>query len=164
MSIGGLFQKPVVWALSSEDTGAYIEGQFRPIGLTENISAVYAEQSTMGLGQPVIQFIRGNADTIKFQAKVWAYSQGVFGTGLGKNALAQDDIEDIVAVIKELPRPTPDLGRPEVYILTVGATFSQRVVVRSVGGIRYDNMRPSQGVRPRPHQIRADWRVNRDTC
>tara|TARA_Y100000004_G_scaffold164359_1_gene194444 strand:+ start:573 stop:1373 length:801 start_codon:yes stop_codon:yes gene_type:complete len=144
MALGNLL-KPVVWTLTSEDTGDFIEGQFRPVNLTENISATYAEQTTLGLGQPVLQFINNQADTISFTAKVWAYSQGLLGTGLGKNSLAQDDIEEVVEAIKELPRPSPDLGRPEVYILTVGATFSQRVVVQSVGGIRYDNMRPSQG-------------------
>ncbi len=145
MSLQGLFQQPVVWTMTSQDDGSFFEGQFRPTALTENISAVYSDVGTLGMGQPIVQFIRGNVDTITFTAKCWAYSQGLLGTGLGKNSLATDDIEEMVDGIKAMCRIDADLGRPHVYILTVGGTFERQVVVQSVGGIKYDNMRPFDG-------------------
>jgi hypothetical protein len=126
----GLLQQPVKWTMTSLDDGTYIEGQFRPTGLTENISAQYAEQATLGHSQPVLQFIRGELETISFQAKCWAYSQGLLGTQVGKLDFCGID---------------PGLGRPHVWVLTVGESFQQQVVCRSVGGIRYDMMRPAQG-------------------
>jgi hypothetical protein len=139
----GLLQQPVKWTMTSLDDGTYIEGQFRPTGLTENISAQYAEQATLGHSQPVLQFIRGELETISFQAKCWAYSQGLLGTPAGKFDFC--DIEEQVDAIKAMPRIDPDLGRPHVWVLTVGESFQQQVVCRSVGGIRYDMMRPAQG-------------------
>jgi hypothetical protein len=145
MSIGGLLTQPVVWTMTSLDDKSFFEGQFRPTGLSENISAAYSEVGTLGLAQPVVQFVRGNLDTITFTARCWAYSQGLLGLGPMKNVFSQDDIEGAVEAIKNMCRPDEKLGRPHVYVLGIGGTFQRQVVVQSVGGIKYDNMRPAQG-------------------
>lgn len=117
------------------DNGTYIQGQFPPQQLTENVAGVWAEAGTLGLDHPILQFVRGALETITLDAKCWANHQGVLG-------VLEDNIKEVVDQIRGLPRRDPALGRPHVWLLTVGDEFSQQVVVRSVGGIRYDRMRP----------------------
>ena len=142
MGLSDLLIPNVVWNLDSLDTSAplSIEGQFPATNLQENISGNWAEQSTLGLSQPLLQFVSGNLDTITCEVMVWAKHQGVIGTGLGA-----DDIEETVNLIRRLPRVNPDLGRPMVYLFSIGTQFIRQVVVRSVGGIRYGRMRPKDG-------------------
>jgi hypothetical protein len=123
------------WVLTSLDDGTVIEGQFPPQALTENVAGVWAEAGTLGLDHPIIQFVRGALETITLEAKVWANHQGVLGLG-------EDNIKEVVDQLRNLPRRDSRYGRPMVWLLSVGDEFSQQVVVRSVGGIRYDRLRP----------------------
>lgn len=143
MGLGDIFQKESIWTLTSLDDGTVVEGQFRPNNLTENVSGSWAEVSTLGLQQPVLQFMRGNLETISFDAKVWAKHDGVFGTGLGA-----DEIKELVDTIRNLARVDENLKRPHVWTFTWTDDFQQDVVVTSVGGIRYDNARPEGLLRP----------------
>jgi len=141
----------VGWSLVSQDDGTEVRGQFMPSGLVENVAGDWAEQSTIGLDQPILQFVSGRLDTISFDAKLWALHQGSANT-------PKDDLESEpqsisgtarsrFSDIRNLARSDPDLGRPHVWLFTVGTQFSQLVVVRSVGGIRYDRMRPDGSLR-----------------
>ena len=135
MGLSDVLFQDTPWTLTSLDDGTFIEGQFPPQQLTENVAGVWAEGNTIGLDQPILQFVRGALETITLEAKVWAKHQGILG-------LFEDNVKDVVDQIRNLPRPDPSLGRPHVWILCVGDEFSQQVVVRSVGGIRYDRLRP----------------------
>lgn len=137
------------WTLTSLDTGTKIEGQFVPTDLTENISAEYAEIQTLGRNVPILQFQSNGARTISFGAKCWAYSQGIapvplltsFGTGL-----LNQTIEELVDAIKAAAWVNDDLGRPEIYAFAVGKSVEmESCVVKSVGGIKYDRLRPIDG-------------------
>jgi hypothetical protein len=151
MGAGDLLQKEVIWTLTSLDRpGTGVEGQFRPSNLTENVSGAWAEVSTLGLQQPILQFMRGNLETISFDAKIWAKHSGVLGTGLGS-----DNIKQIVDNIRNLPRADPTLGRPHVFTFTWSEEFQQDVVVRSVGGIRYDHARPESMLGSKPSSLRG---------
>jgi hypothetical protein len=153
----------VTWSLSSMDfPGLEYTGDFPPIEVTENISGSWAEQKTLGLIQPILQFTGGNLETIEISIKVWAKHQGILGTGL-----LTDDIETRVEQIKDLPRPFPGLNRPQVWLFAMvpkssflsavisqainlkGPTpqLSQQVVVTSVGGIKYDPFRGDGSLR-----------------
>lgn len=149
------------WALVSQDfPGHEILGDFPPVDLIENVSATWVEQSTLGLSQPILQFVGGTADTFSFQARVWAKHQGILGTGL-----LRDDVDEKVAEIKAAARAHPDLGRPEVFLFAIASVglarsigtllgikapepqIAVQVVVRSVGGIRYDRFRGDGSMR-----------------
>jgi hypothetical protein len=140
MGLGDVFFQEVTWFLVSQDDGHFLEGQFPPQSLVENVSGAWGEQATLGLDQPILQFLRGEKETISCDVKVWAEHQGILGTGLGA-----EDIQETVDEIRDLPRADPDLGRPHVYLFSVGEQFSQQVIVKSVGAIRYDRMRSSDG-------------------
>ena len=141
MGIADLFLQSVTWRLTSLDfPGKVIEGQFPPTGLSEDISANYAVMETLGREQPILQYQRGELDKITFGAKVFARHQGLFGAGA-------DDIEDLVFEIRQLPRRNIDLNRPEIWDFTLGDTDNllMTCVVKSVGGVRYDRLRPLDG-------------------
>ena len=90
-----------------------VEGQYRPNNLVENVSGRWAEQGTLGLSQPVLQFIRGELETVTFDAKIWARHDGILGTGANR-----DDIRSIRDSIRNMPKRDSSLGRPHVWLLT----------------------------------------------
>ncbi len=132
-----LFQS-LNWKLTSQDDGKVIEGQFMPTDLVQNISANYAQISTLGRAQPILQFQNDELETITFTARIWAPHQGVAGLGA-------ETIEEIVDDIKALPRKDPDLGRPKIWEFTAGESLALVCIVKSIGGVRYDRMRPLDG-------------------
>jgi len=151
VGLGNIFQKEVIWTLASLDVpGVGVEGQFRPNNLVENVSGEWAEVATLGLQQPILQFMRGSLETISFDAKVWAKHAGVFGTGAGA-----DEIKELVDTIRNLPRVDENLGRPHVFTFTWTEDYQQDVVVRSVGGIRYDSARPEYLLGAKPASLRG---------
>lgn len=140
MGFADLFIQDVKWTLVSRDDGTEIEGQFQAQNVRENVSGVWAQQGTLGLDQPILQFVRGELETIQFDVKVFARHRGTLGTGV--NA---EDIRTTVDQIRDLARRDPGLGRPHVWVFAIGEQFSQQVIIQSVGGIRYDRFRPSDG-------------------
>jgi len=147
MGFADLLLKQIEWTLTSKDTGTSIVGKFPPTNLRENVAGVWASHGTLGLPQPVLQFVRGAQETVEVDLKAFARHRGVLGLGLGavNTPLGPEDIQEEVDLIRSLPRANPDLGRPEVWTFTVGNQFTVQVVVETVGGIRYDRFRPSDG-------------------
>lgn len=142
MGFADLLTKTLTWTLVSQDDGTEIEGDFPAGEVVENIAGAWAEQSTIGLDQPVLQFVGGVLDTLSIEVRVFAKHRGALGTGIGA-----DDIGDKVAQIRELARRDPDLGRPHVWLFAIGTQLSQRVVVRSVSPIKYDRFRDDGTIR-----------------
>lgn len=128
------------WSLVSQDDGTEISGQFPPQNLRENVSGTWSEASTLGLPTPVLQFVKGDLETIQVDLKIFSKHRGLLGTGIGA-----DDVEERIAQMRDAARADPDLGRPHVWLFSVGTQFSQTVVIRTVGGIRYDRMIPQDG-------------------
>lgn len=147
MGVADLLLQQIEWTLTSQDTGTEIVGKFPPTNLRENISGVWASQGTLGLPQPILQFIRGDQESTEVDLKAFARHRGLLGLGVGavNTDLGPEDIEEEVELIKSLPRANPDLGRPEVWLFVVGSQFQTQVVVQTVGGVRYDRFRPSDG-------------------
>jgi hypothetical protein len=139
------------WILdASEDGGPTIEGEFTALNVVENISGKWSEQSTLGMEQPVLQFICGELETITLDVKVWAKWHDPTGLlSAAASAIGLDpkwsDILEHVDEIKNLARKNPDIGRPHIYLFSLGSQLVQTVVVKSVGGIRYDRVRPLDG-------------------
>lgn len=161
-----LWTRESLWAMRSvDDPTKVIRGQFRPNNVSENIGGNWAEQGTLGLPQPLLQFGGGALETITFEAKVWAFNSGGFNplaaASLGYKSLEAlidgeedinpwnaDDIKAAVDFIRDMPRPDPSLGRPHVWRLSWTDQFDATVVVQSVGGVRYDHGR-QPGVGPK---------------
>jgi hypothetical protein len=141
-SVADLLTRPVTWTLISQDDGTELSGDFPGQNVVENVEGNWSEQSTLGLDQPILQFMGGKLDTITLDVKVWAKHRGILGTGL-----LADDIEDKVNTIRNLARKDPDLGRPHVWLFSIGTQLLQRVVVRKVGGINYDRFRDDGSLR-----------------
>lgn len=140
MGFTDLFIQTQDWKMVSQDDGTEVQGQFPPSNLRHNVSGVWAEQATVGLPAPVMQFVNGASETIQCDVKIWAKHQGILGTGIGA-----DDIEEIRDIIEDMPRKDTALGRPHVWLFSLGSQFSAQVVVTSVGGIRYDRVRAKDG-------------------
>lgn len=141
-SLADLLTRPVTWTLISQDDGTEIDGDFPGQNVVENVGGSWATQSTLGLDQPILQFMGGELETITLDVKVWAKHRGILGTGL-----LADDIEDRVNTIRNLARKDQDLGRPHVWLFSIGKQFLQRVVVQKVGGIAYDRFRDDGSLR-----------------
>ena len=134
-----------VWSLTSLDTDLKIEGQFVPTDLSEDLSANYASQGTLGREVPLRQYQNGSGSNFRFTAKCWAHSQGLPAgpVGTGINA---ESIEGLVDAIKSTVKINKDLGRPDIFTFQVGkAVELASCVVLSVGRIRYDRLRPLDG-------------------
>lgn len=136
--ISDLLLPSLAWKLTSLDTGEVIEGQFIPQDLTENIGADYTTTSTVTRKEPFVHFSNQGARSITFTARVFAKHQGLFG-------VLQDEIEDLVTKIRKAPLVDGNLNRPHVFQFEAGKYVSMTCVVRSVGGITYDRMRPLDG-------------------
>lgn len=157
-SIAALRRRDVLWTMVSLDDGTEIQGQYMATNLREDVSGSWGIQGTIGLEQPILQFLGGEQDVVTFDVKVWANHEGVLGLGGRLNdarrakgegfftpELGRHDIGGFAEQIRLLPKKDPDLHRPHVWRLTIGGQFTRRVVVKSVGGIRYDRMRASDG-------------------
>ena len=138
-SVIDAFMQSLAWKLTSLDDGTEIEGQYAPSNLRHTVGANYSQMATLGRSQPILQWDGDVLETMTFDAKVFAKHQGLLGLGI--NA---DEIEDLVDAIKDTVR-TGDKGRPHVFVFTAGEYFEFQCVVKSVGGIVYDRMRPSDG-------------------
>ena len=127
------------WKLTSQDDGKIIEGQFIATDIVKDVGANYAEIATFGRSQPILQYQNDELEKLNFTARVWATHQG------DADGANPDTIEALVADIENLPRADPDLGRPKIWEFTAGESLSMVCVVKTVGGVRYDRMRPSDG-------------------
>lgn len=136
--ISDLLLPSLSWKLTSLDTSEVIEGQFIPQDLTENISSDYTSTQTTARGAPFVHFSAQGGRSITFTARVFAKHQGLFG-------VLQDEVEDLVSKIRRCPSVDSALGRPHVWLFEAGQYVSMNCVVRSVGGITYDRMRPLDG-------------------
>jgi hypothetical protein len=139
------------WILDgTEDGGPLIEGEYVGQNLTEDIRGNWSETPTLGREQPILQFINGECDKLTMDVKAWAKFHDPTGL-LSAAALALGidpkwgDIGDFVEQIKALPRKDPDKGRPFIFLFTMGSQIAQTVIVESVGGVRYDPIRPFDG-------------------
>lgn len=111
-----------------------INFQFPPISFTENRAANWASQTGMTRENPILQFSNGEQRSFQFQARIWAHNESV-------------SVEPIIDELKRATERDPDLGRPPRWSFVWGTAVSETVVVRSIGNIRYDELRPDGSLR-----------------
>lgn len=129
--IGGAGRDQKLWILSDLDNNVDVVGQFTPTNLTKNVRAVIGEASSVNRDLPIHQFVRGAAQTVSFDARLWA----------------SDDldlsVEDRLTTLENLVRRDSRLKRPPICALTLGslATLQIECLVESIGGVIYDEVR-----------------------
>lgn len=108
--VNDMFAKPkVVWHMKNLDwPHEELEGQFAPIGPTEEVGAVYVERTTLNRQNAIMQYIRGLTDTYSFTARFYALHS------------ADTTPEEKIATLKSWTRRDPGLMRPPRVAITIG--------------------------------------------
>lgn len=117
-----------VWRLIDLDTGTEYIAQYVAQDLTRDQAASFSDAWTMGREKPVIQYVHGERNDIRLRGRLFAEH---------RNAT----LENHLRALKQLTSIDEDLGRPHVCRLVVGSAINERVVVVSVGEVKYDELR-----------------------
>lgn len=115
-----------------DDAFESFDFQFAPDELTENISQVWAEGHSLGRKNPLLMWIRGEAQTVEFEAMLHTPSE--------RFPDANDMIEFVNRLRTDCQADLFYLGRPPLWQLTWGDLDFGTVAIESIGGIRYQNM------------------------
>lgn len=153
------------WSLVSlDDPNNSFTGQFEAENVTENVGARLTSTTPVGQSSPVIQFSSGEKETVTFRARIYRTSPisgSLFETlsdplGTAFNALgggevgplvSNSSVRDQIDKLKSFSRINPELGRPEIFSLTIGTELQYEVFLRSPGSIVYDKPRSDGTIR-----------------
>jgi hypothetical protein len=117
------------WYIQSHDTvpEKILQGQFEPENTTENVGSKYAQNNALNRKHPIIQFINGEAETLSFQARLFA-RDALFSS-------VKDDLE----LLKAWTRRDEALRRPHICSFWVGDgnIAMDSCVIQSLSGITY---------------------------
>lgn len=129
--IGGRGPSAKIWTLVDLDRNETIEGQFVPQGVTRNVGMVTSSGASLNAPDPFVQFVRGELRTTTFTARIWARDST-------EGPLVDDRIRRLEALVER----SDDFKRPPVCDFFVGSveTLSMTCVVKSLGGITYDEL------------------------
>jgi hypothetical protein len=109
------------------------EFQFPPVDYTENLSTEFGEASSLNVDQPIQQWLKGSLDTITFDAMFFAQH-------------AAHELKDYVDYFKRLVKRDPALGRPPIWNFIYGQVADEVVLVESIGGVKYGQLRTNANV------------------
>lgn len=128
---GGAGKDPRLWTLYDLDRSEPIVGQFVAQSVTKNVAATIARSTSYNSQYPILQWIAGELETVSFSAKLWA-----------KHAL-DFSVDDRLERLEQLVKRQDDLKRPPVCAFSLGDVPSLSIdcLVRSIGGITYDEVR-----------------------
>ncbi len=110
-----------------DDPTQFVEGQFIPTELEEGVSTNFTHTGGFGSEDPITQWINGKLDTISFTARLYAAS-------------FTDSVTAKLKKLKSFIRKDSDRRSPPPLLFTWGREISQRCVLTSLGGIRYDDI------------------------
>lgn len=117
------------WTLTNMDTGEVLEGQFAPVDAKESPGASeYAEHSSLGRDKPIMQYVRGGADTFSYGANFFAMSE------------TDEAPSTKIKVLKRWARRDNNIGRPPIVSFNLGENAQLQfwpAVIASVGEISY---------------------------
>jgi hypothetical protein len=141
-----------VWTLSDLDRGVDIVGQFTPQNVRKTVSGGLVQGGSVGRDFPIVQWVRGELEVITFTARLWAKDS----TDL--------TVSDRLVKLENLVRRASDLKRPPICSFSLGslATLSVDCLVKSLGGVAYDEVRPDGTLRGASLQITL-WRYEEVT-
>jgi hypothetical protein len=105
--------------------------QYCPGEVKEDGGAVWAEGGGFSRQHPILAWARGELQVFTFETVVNAPSR-LFGT--------HEEMWEFVEQVKAAKEPIPDLGRPPIFTFQWGDLSFDKVIVASVGGIRYSRM------------------------
>lgn len=128
---GGAGFDPKLWTLFDLDRGEEIVGQFVAQSVTKNVSASIARSSAYNAQFPILQWVAGELETVSFSAKLWAVDSVDFS------------VDERLERLEQLVKRQSDLKRPPVCAFSLGNVPSLSIdcLVRSIGGITYDEVR-----------------------
>lgn len=129
--VGGSGLEKKLWVLSDLDRGEDIVGQFVPQSLTKEVSADIGQVSSLNRDYPILQWLKGEVETITFRAKLFA-----------TDSFDATPDERYVR-LESLVRRNSDLKRPPICSFSWGSVGSLNVecLVRSIGGVVWDEIR-----------------------
>lgn len=129
-----------LWILTDLDRGEAFVGQFVPQGLTKGLSASVPESPVVGKQNPIVQWVNGLSETVTFRARLWEHDA------------EQQTLEERVYRLEQLVKrqDVQPAGRPPICSFQWGHDPSLQLdacLVRSIGGITYDEVRPDGTLR-----------------
>jgi hypothetical protein len=116
------------WVMLNLDSGETLEGQFGPVNpVVSPGNPQYAEHTSLGRQNPIIQFTHVTADRLSFTALWFAVSDN------------DDTPEKAIQVLKNWKDRDPDLARPPRVGFSVGdgQLSMLSAVIESLGDISY---------------------------
>lgn len=164
-----------VWRLTSlDDSKVKFVGQFPAQELTENVGAQFGTTGTIGAQTFSLQWLSGDQETFQFQARIFRTSPikgaifdalsnpvstvlgaaAAFDSGDGlPDLVGNGSVRDEIEKLKSFARATDvngkpnSMGRPHRFLFTAGTELEFSVFVRSVGGVKYDDLRSDGTIR-----------------
>ena len=115
------------WYLISQDVPSQtVVGQF-PTEVTEAVSSEYAQYKALNRGNPILQFISGNSDTLTFTARFYS-RDSIFG-----------GVKESVDQLKSWTKRDPRLQRPHILSFSIGDGYSamDSCVIQGLGSINF---------------------------
>lgn len=134
--------RPVVWKLipiDGQNNSATIKGQFIPEDYTEHLATVWNDLEIPTRIEPLMQWAHGEAETTSFTTRLWAETM-------------LDNVGDQIDAIRAAVIPLQAYGRPPLYWFQWGK-LGYKVLVMSVGGIRFTELWPDGRVKGVQFQI-----------
>jgi hypothetical protein len=116
------------WHLQSHDVpNQILHGQFEPQDTTENVGSKYSQHNSLNRAHPIIQFVNGVADTLSFNAQLFARD------------FLFNSVSDDLTLLKTWAKRDPNLRRPHIVSFWVGdgAIAMDKCVVQGLSDIKY---------------------------
>lgn len=117
--------------------GDRIYGQFTPQDVSHQLGANVPEAGGFSRTNPLVQWVGGTVETLSFQARLFSeHSQ---------DQTATEKLEQL----KKLRESLPPMNRPPITTFFWGLAFPGgiRCLVESLGGVKYDEIRPDGTIR-----------------
>lgn len=105
-----------------------IQFKYQPQDLTEDVGANWGSSTGMNRADPILQYSHGDQRGFSFTMKLWADHSEV-------------NIDDQITLLKRCVLKDEDLKRPPRFQFIWGTFIDETVVVSSIGGIKYDELR-----------------------
>ena len=120
-----------LWTLVDMDRKQTFVGQFIAEGVSRQAASNIAVASSPNRQNPIVQWISGREERITFTAKMWANNE-------------DESIEDRIDRLEQLRNRQDDLRRPPICMFSLGnvRSMSMEVLVETLGGIQYSELRP----------------------
>jgi len=104
--------------IAQDSSWADFEFQFPITNLTHGISQSYGDASSLSRAEPIQQWLKGDVETITFEAMAFAEHRFM-------------DITDYVAYMKSASKKDEKLGRPPIWTFIYGTLINEIVVIES---------------------------------